>query len=226
MASEAGIWLRNIVGLLFKLGGTAQERRRNVDLSASDFTCTDNPGADQLELGLTGAGALPTLGAANTALCVNAGGTAAEWASNRVLPNGASFTFGTTNPATTGNQRIRVGWTTYGLDNSTINNAKLLEWTSSDHWILGSDTHVEKVMLRAATAVELYVGGGVTFTIAGGQVAVAQPFELQTYTKASLPTVGNFTQCMIWVSDEAGGAQPAYSDGTNWRRVSDGAIVS
>jgi hypothetical protein len=31
---------------------------------------------------------------------------------------------------------------------------------------------------------------------------------------------------MIWVADEAGGAQPAVSDGTNWRRFSDRAIVS
>jgi hypothetical protein len=31
---------------------------------------------------------------------------------------------------------------------------------------------------------------------------------------------------MIYVSDEAGGAIPAFSDGTNWRRVTDRAVVS
>lgn len=31
---------------------------------------------------------------------------------------------------------------------------------------------------------------------------------------------------VIYVPDETGGAILAYSDGTNWRRVSDGAIVS
>ncbi len=31
---------------------------------------------------------------------------------------------------------------------------------------------------------------------------------------------------MIYVSDESGGAVPAFSDGTNWRRCTDRAIVS
>lgn len=31
---------------------------------------------------------------------------------------------------------------------------------------------------------------------------------------------------LIYVSDETGGAVPAFSDGTNWRRVTDRAVVS
>jgi len=53
-----------------------------------------------------------------------------------------------------------------------------------------------------------------------------QPLKLQTYVKSALPLASQFAQCQIWVSDEVGGAQPAYSDGTNWRRYSNGAIVS
>lgn len=50
---------------------------------------------------------------------------------------------------------------------------------------------------------------------------------LKSYTVATLPTpASSYTRGLIWVSDEAGGAQPAYCDGTNWRRFSDGAIVS
>lgn len=30
----------------------------------------------------------------------------------------------------------------------------------------------------------------------------------------------------IFVTDETGGATPAFSDGTNWRRVSDLAVIS
>ena len=49
--------------------------------------------------------------------------------------------------------------------------------------------------------------------------------QLTSYTVATLPsatTAGG----MIFVTDETGGAVPAFSDGTNWRRVTDRTIVS
>lgn len=49
---------------------------------------------------------------------------------------------------------------------------------------------------------------------------------LESFTVATLPTASVFPRCFVWVSDETGGACPAYSDGTNWRRFTDGAIVS
>lgn len=50
------------------------------------------------------------------------------------------------------------------------------------------------------------------------------PVPLPSYAKAALPAavVGG----MIYVTDETGGAVPAFYDGTNWRRVTDRAIVS
>ena len=48
--------------------------------------------------------------------------------------------------------------------------------------------------------------------------------QLLSYTVATLPVVT--VARMIYVSDETGGAVPAFSDGTNWRRVTDRAIVS
>lgn len=35
-----------------------------------------------------------------------------------------------------------------------------------------------------------------------------------------------WTGAMVYVTDETGGAIPCFSDGTNWRRVSDRAIAS
>ena len=48
---------------------------------------------------------------------------------------------------------------------------------------------------------------------------------LQVVIVADLPTYA-VQGWMAFVSDEAGGPVPAYFDGTNWRRVTDGAIVS
>ncbi len=49
---------------------------------------------------------------------------------------------------------------------------------------------------------------------------------LPSYTVATLPSASNNARCWIWVSNETGGATAAISDGTNWRRMTDRAIVS
>lgn len=53
----------------------------------------------------------------------------------------------------------------------------------------------------------------------------AQPRKLPTFAVSTLPKATPAGQ-MVFVADEAGGAVPAFSDGTNWRRVTDRAIVS
>lgn len=50
-------------------------------------------------------------------------------------------------------------------------------------------------------------------------------FVLPLFTVSTLPSVNPAGQ-MLFVTDETGGAIPAFSDGTNWRRISDAAIVS
>jgi hypothetical protein len=58
-----------------------------------------------------------------------------------------------------------------------------------------------------------------------GRLATGAPLGLCSYTVATLPTATPAGQ-LVYVSNEVGGATPAFSDGTNWRRVSDGAGVS
>ncbi len=53
------------------------------------------------------------------------------------------------------------------------------------------------------------------------------PPKLPSSTVAGVPsasTVG--AGAMIYVTDESGGAVPAFSDGTAWRRVTDRAVIS
>ena len=49
--------------------------------------------------------------------------------------------------------------------------------------------------------------------------------ELDIYTVATLPDPTSTSRAIL-VSDEAGGFTMAFSDGTDWRRVQDRAIVS
>jgi len=52
------------------------------------------------------------------------------------------------------------------------------------------------------------------------------PLKLASYAVADLPPAADWTGGMAYVTNETGGAIPAFSDGTNWRRVSDRAVVS
>jgi len=49
--------------------------------------------------------------------------------------------------------------------------------------------------------------------------------SLESYTVTTLPNIPD-DPALIFVSDESGGAVPAFSDGANWRRVTDRAIVT
>lgn len=52
------------------------------------------------------------------------------------------------------------------------------------------------------------------------------PQAMSSYTVAGLPDATKFLNHAIIVSNETGGRTMATSDGTNWKRVRDGATVS
>lgn len=52
------------------------------------------------------------------------------------------------------------------------------------------------------------------------------PVRLQEFTVATLPYASEWRGGLVYVSNESGGAVPAFSDGTNWRRVTDRVVVS
>ena len=59
------------------------------------------------------------------------------------------------------------------------------------------------------------------------QIKIGAPLPLRVYAVLGLPDPTQFINGdYIFVSDETGGPIPAFSDGTNWRRVTDRAIVS
>lgn len=72
------------------------------------------------------------------------------------------------------------------------------------------------------------------FTLDGARIMQAvidllngrRPVKLPVYTVATVPPAAPNPSALIYVSNEAGGAVVAFSDGTNWRRVTDRAIIS
>lgn len=59
-----------------------------------------------------------------------------------------------------------------------------------------------------------------------GAWAFSLPVVLPTYTVAGVPSAATYARGLIYVSNEAGGAVLAFSDGTDWRRVTDRAVIS
>lgn len=50
--------------------------------------------------------------------------------------------------------------------------------------------------------------------------------QARSFTVATLPSASAYPRGVIYVSNEAGGATIAFSNGTNWLRCQDRAIVS
>ena len=56
--------------------------------------------------------------------------------------------------------------------------------------------------------------------------AMTAPLLAKSYTVVTLPDATLYEGGMIYVSNETGGSTLAFSDGTDWRRVADRAVVS
>lgn len=59
-----------------------------------------------------------------------------------------------------------------------------------------------------------------------GSRGMTQPLGLASFTISGLPSASDWEGAIVYLSDESGGAVPAFSDGTDWRRVTDRAVVS
>ena len=58
---------------------------------------------------------------------------------------------------------------------------------------------------------------------------MSYPLPLKSLTVSELTgayAASLWTGALVYVSDEVGGAVPAFSDGTNWRRVTDRAVAA
>jgi hypothetical protein len=98
---------------------------------------------------------------------------------------------------------------------------------------LGASTPVYTFSGDTTTGLAYFGAGSMRFVNSGtptlgfssSSVNMLVPMRLPSYTTTTLPAATLAGQ-MIYVTNETGGAVPAFSDGTNWRRVTDRAIVA
>lgn len=85
--------------------------------------------------------------------------------------------------------------------------------------VLFLDSYGGAIQFRGASFVSL---GNLTSTL-----ATFNSVKVSSFTVAGLPSASTYgAGAVIYVSNEAGGATIAFSDGTNWRRVIDRAVVA
>ena len=150
---------------------------------------------------------------ANVNILSDTGAVTFGTASDAVVVRGAADTLEmrrTINP-----QNFNV-YNTYS-DNSNYERGTV-SW-DSDNFIIGTESTGSGLTRNIKIIVESEKMAANTT-----HVSMNVPTNLKSYTVATLPT--GVAGDLIFVSDETGGATLAFSDGTDWRRVQDRAVVS
>jgi len=93
---------------------------------------------------------------------------------------------------------------------------------------LETENVVANSVSAPATITGTYtVSSPTTITLAAGtEIVNSSPMKLMSRTVTQLSTLTASAGAMVYVTNETGGAVPAFYDGTNWRRVTDRAVVS
>ena len=106
-------------------------------------------------------------------------------------------------------------------------------YLAGDMIYAASSTALAKLAIGAANSVLTSNGSIPSWTASTGTGQIVRenaptftgPPILPSYTVAGVPSASPAGK-MAYISNESGGAVPAFSDGTNWRRVTDRAIIS
>jgi hypothetical protein len=96
----------------------------------------------------------------------------------------------------------------------------------STTWSVGLDnSDSDKFKIASNSALE--TNTKVTIDATSGLMDVAGPVKVKGFTVSGLPSAATSgAGAIAYVSNESGGAVLAFSDGTDWRRVTDRAVVS
>jgi hypothetical protein len=158
--------------------------------------------------------------------------------------------FGVTTPASTVNRVIATGTIAAGTPSLAVAGTD----TNIGVALAAKGTGTVRLQTRGATAFEVNATGTpgnfvrVNATASGGSpqllaqgsdanvplqlsskgtaaVSTTNPFQLASYTIATLPAAASYARCLIYVADGTANKRLAISDGTAWRWP-DGAVVS
>jgi hypothetical protein len=113
-----------------------------------------------------------------------------------------------------------TGNLTFGEVDASIVSSPIFETVSDYGLITSSTTNTIDYGLLTDTVVALVNSDYGVVETSGG------PVEFPRYAVLSVPDASAYIGHMIYVTNDTGGPVMAFSDGTNWRRVTDRAVIS
>ena len=113
-----------------------------------------------------------------------------------------------------------TGSLTFGQVDASIVSSPIFETVSDYGSIANSTTNTIDYGSLTDTVVALVNSDYGVVETSGG------PVEFPRYAVLSVPDASAYIGHMIYVTNETGGPVMAFSDGTNWRRVTDRAVIS
>ena len=137
-----------------------------------------------------------SVGGSNTHVQYNDGG---------VIGGSGSFTYDEAEA------KLTVGGTTSSILFETVNDYGLITATATDSVDYGNLTDSVSALVNSDYGVIESSGG---------------PVEFPRYSVSGVPDASAYIGHMVFINNETGGPVMAFSDGTNWRRVTDRAVIS
>lgn len=127
--------------------------------------------------------------------------------------NNVAIGSSTGNSITTGSSNVVIG---YNIDAQSATSSNQL---TIQNIIFGTG--------NSATGTTVSTGSiGIGIAAPATKLDVDGPVKVKSYTVAGVPSATSIAGSIIYVSNETGGAVLAFSDGTNWRRVTDRSVIS
>ena len=138
---------------------------------------------------------------------VSAGGsnTHIQYNDEGVLGGSSTFTYDEAEA------KLTVGGTVSSILFETVSDYGAITTTATDSVDYGALTDTVVALVNSDYGVVETSGG---------------PVEFPQYTVSGVPDATAYTGHMVYVSNETGGPVMAFSDGTNWRRITDRAVIS
>jgi hypothetical protein len=172
-----------------------------VDVNGAYTLPTTDGSADQV-LTTDGSG-----GVTFTTPSVSAGGsnTHVQYNDEGVLGGSGTFTYDEAEA------KLTVGGSVSSILFETVSDYGAITTTATDSVDYGTLTGTVVALVNSDYGVVESSGG---------------PVEFPRYTVSGVPDASAYIGHMVYVSNETGGPVMAFSDGTNWRRVTDRAVIS
>ena len=122
-----------------------------------------------------------------------------------VLGSSGSFTYDEAEA------KVTVGGTVSSILFETVSDYGAISTTATDSVDYGNLTDSVTALVNSDYGVVESSGG---------------PVEFPRYTVSGVPDASAYVGHMIYITNETGGPNMAFSDGTSWRRVTDRAVIS